>query len=292
MTALTTRAMLATLNISCWTAMRKDDSVAKEVDQRHNAERAGLYRKHLVPKESLEGCHTAARLLREHHNKFTLPWTDGGTRLLPTKLHREYDQKFSDLRDAYFIEVDKFIALYDSTLQTQARKQLGSLYDPKDYPPGRLLRSKFGVQLDLMPVPAEGDFRVDIGAEQLQRVQKELAARLAEREKAAVADAWKRICDVVGNVHVRLTAERPIIRDSLAGNATELAAILPGLNLGDDKLLQAASQRIATELILDLASLRKSKKERERVAKLAADILELVPYEFRITAGASTAESA
>jgi hypothetical protein len=281
MSGLHTRAMLATMTISLWTAMRKDDAVAKEVDKQHNANKAGLYRKFLVPKEALEGCHDAARALREHHYKHTLPWADGGTRLLPTKLYSAYDQEFNKLRDDYYIKIDEFVTLYRTTLISTAQAQLGSLFNPKDYPDASEIRSKFGVQLDLAPVPSEADFRVDIGAGEIKRIQAALSAQLDQRQKAAVDDAWRRICDVVGNVHVRLSAERPVIRESLADHVQELARLLPALNFNDEPLLMSVSQRISDDLILDLALLRKSELERDKIARKAQAILDMVPHEYR-----------
>lgn len=281
MSTIQTRAMLITLTISCWTGMRKDDNVAKEVDIKHGAQHAGRYAKYIVPKESLDGCNTAARLMREHHNKLSLPWTDGGTRLLPTKLYREYDDKLQDLRDAYYREVDKFLQLYDTVLRGQAQSKLGSLYNAADYPPASQLKHKFGVQLDILPVPSGSDFRVDINTEQVQRIQKEIAARMDERARAATSAAWARILDVVGNVHERVSGTRPVVRDSLGDHVRELARLLPGLNISDDPTLDRVATAISADLILDLALLRKSPKERARVAKIAADILEMVPHEHR-----------
>lgn len=281
MSSIQNRAMLATVTISCWTGMRKDDNVAKEVDAKHGAQGAGRFAKYIVPKESLDGCNTAARMIRDHHNKLTMPWADGGTRLLPTKLFREYEDKLIELRDAFYAERDKFLQLYDTTLRAQAQKNLGTLYDPADYPPGTQLKHKFGVQLDLLPVPSGSDFRVDISAEQVQRIQREIAARMDERAKSAVHDSWSRVLAVVGNVHERLSGVRPVVRESLGEHVRELGRILPGLNISDDPQLDKVADFISRDLILDLALLRKSPKERARVAKIAADILEMVPHEYR-----------
>jgi len=46
-----------------------------------------------------------------------------------------------------------------------AEVQLGTLYKAWEYPSVDILRSKFRIHMNYMPVPERGDFRLDIPAE-------------------------------------------------------------------------------------------------------------------------------
>lgn len=274
---LATKAMLITLSVSCWTGSRKDDKVVQEVNARHGATDAGRFSKYLVSKDELSPLSSHAGAIRAMHYRMTLPWLDNGSRLLPAKMYAEYSRELRKMKDEYDILVDTFVQRYDTFLKPDARLRLGTLYDADDYPPGYALREKFGVTSDIAPVPSGSDFRVDIGDSERARISSEIDAQFSARLKSAMDDAWKRVREVVGNIYVRLSADKPILRDSLIDNAAELARVLPGLNVTDDPKLEAVCRAITNELLVDIVTLRRSRKERVRVAQTAQTILAQIP---------------
>jgi hypothetical protein len=275
--SLSERAMLITLSVSCWTGSRKDDSVVEEINAKHNARDSGRFSKYLIDKEELKPCSAHAAALRQQHYKLTLPWLDNGARLLPSRLFSEYDREIRKMSAQYDALVDTFLQRYDTLLKPDARLRLGSLYNAEDYPEAFDLRSKFGVTTDIAPVPSGSDFRVDVGDAERSRIQNEIFSRVAERERTAMGDAWKRVRDVVGNIRARLSADKPILRESLMENASELTRLLPGLNVSNDAAMSRVCQLITDELLTDITRLRSSKRERARVAEIANRILQQVP---------------
>lgn len=153
---LNNKAMIVTLDVSCWTARKQDRRVAQEVDAAHNAKDAGRYNKLLIDKKYLDPLTSHAGAIRQYHYKMTLPWMDNGGRLLPSKLFMEYRNGLDQLKTKFEILINDFIVMYDRTLVQDARMRLGTLYDPGDYPPGSELRAKFGVETDILPVPSGG----------------------------------------------------------------------------------------------------------------------------------------
>jgi hypothetical protein len=151
------------------------------------------------------------------------------------------------------------------------------MYDPEDYPDVSEIRSKFSVEVDIMPVPAGADFRVDVADSERRRIQDSITERVAQRQAAAIKDAWARIREVVGNVGTRLSAEKAIIRDSLMENTEELARLLPGLNVTEDPVMADVCQRIISNLLVNPNHLRRSATLRRRVAADAQSILALCP---------------
>ncbi len=277
MSALNNKAMIVTLNVSCWTARKQDKKVSAEIEEAHGAKAARNYNKLLIDKAHLDPLTKYAGAIRQMHYRLTLPWMDNGGRLLPSKLFMKYRNEMETMKNEYQNLVNVFINLYDPQLIQAARVRLGTMYNPEDYPSGKELRGKFGVELDIIPVPRGEDFRVDIADSEVSRVRDEITQRMLERQQQAAKDARARVREVVSTIQLRLSAPKPIIRDSLISNAQELVALLPGLNVMDDPALASVTQQITDNLLADVYVLRNNQRERTRVASAAERILEAIP---------------
>lgn len=275
--SLNNKAMIVTLNVSCWTARKQDKKVSAEVDAAHNARDAGRYNKLLIDKSHLDPLTSHAGKVRQYHYKMTLPWMDNGGRLLPSKLFMEYRNGIDSLRTEYQRLVDDFLKVYASNLVQDARVRLGTLYDPEDYPDSTTLREKFGIEMDILPVPTAQDFRVDVAESEINRIREEINRNVVLRQRKAMDDAWSRVHDVVDTIYLRLSADKPIIRDSLIENARELTALLPGLNVIDDPAMTAVAKEITDNLLEDVWTLRNSRAARAKVAAAAQAILQKIP---------------
>lgn len=277
--SLADKAMVVTLSVSCWTARKQDKKVAEQVEQQHNARDAGRYNKLLIDKAHLDPLTSMAGRIRQRHYDLTLPWLDNGGRLLPSKLFFKYQSEMNTLKDEYNRKVDSFIPLYDTQLIADARQRLGTMYEASDYPRGETLRRKFAVDIDITPVPAAADFRVEVGDVERQRIQDEITARTEQRQREAMNDAWGRVRRVVTTIHARMTAPKTIIHDSLVENAQELVQLLPGLNVVDDPVLAEVTHDITNNLLVEAWKLRKSATTRKSMAKAAEMILSKIPSE-------------
>lgn len=275
--SLNNKAMIVTLNVSCWTARKQDKKVSAEVDAAHNARDAGRYNKLLIDKSHLDPLTSHAGKVRQYHYKMTLPWMDNGGRLLPSKLFMEYRNGIDNLRTEYQRLVDDFLKVYASNLVQDARVRLGTLYDPEDYPDSTTLREKFGIEMDILPVPTASDFRVDVAESEINRIREEINRNVVLRQRKAMDDAWSRVHDVVDTIYLRLSANKPVIRDSLIENARELTALLPGLNVIDDPAMTAVAKEITDNLLEDVWTLRNSRTARAKVAAAAQAILQKIP---------------
>lgn len=274
---LQNKAMLVTMSVSCWTAQKKDTKVSAEIEASHNAKNAGRYNKMLVDKAHLDPLTSFAGAVRSYHYKMTLPWLDNGARLLPSKLFMEYSAEIRKLQSEYRVLVDKFVAHYDTHLIQDARQRLGTMYDPDDYPPGHKLRDKFGIEIDIAPVPDGQDFRVDVTESERMRIGAEITGKVAERQAAAQRDAWVRVREVVSLIESRCGAEKTCIRESLIDNARDLSRLLPGLNVAAEPLMDKVCEQIVEHLLVDPERLRKSVTTRKRVAASAREILKMLP---------------
>ena len=75
---------------------------------------------------------------------------------------REFEASFSQ-------QVEEFLDVYPSYIE-QVRPELNGLFREEDYPSADKLRKKFGVKLEVLPIPSGDDFRVTMSAEEQARV--------------------------------------------------------------------------------------------------------------------------
>lgn len=271
-------SMLADLTIHRWTATKHDASVSAEVERNHSAKNAGRFNKLLIDKEHLAEIDTLGNQLRTFHYKHTLPWSDKGARILPTKLFTTYQDGFADLRDKRDAAVEAFLQKYPILVQ-DARTRLNTMFDPFDYPPAHELRRSFGVDLELMPVPNADDFRVDLLNDSMQTaIRRDIMQSLEERTKQANRECWARVNEVVSRIAEQCSKPKGRIYDSLMENARDLVLVIDGLNITEDPSITAIGDDVRA-LIVDPDDLRKSPATRSAVAKLANHILQRIPQE-------------
>jgi len=264
-------AMLATLTISQWTARKYDKSVSKQVEAQHQAKDAGRYNKMLVGKESLESIQKIANATRTYHYKLTLPWGDNGDRLLPATLFQDYADSMRKYKAEFDARVREFVRDYPQ-LKEEARTRLGTMYDPFDYPLATDIAGRFELKTEFTPVPTSGDFRVNLNAEYVDYIKRDIESRMEQRLREATKHCWMRVKEVVSHIHERLSDKDKTFRDTLISNAEELIAILPALNITNDPDLVEIADEVKA-LLIHPDRLRQDETLRSQTADKAAAIL-------------------
>lgn len=273
------KAMLVGLSISCWTASKKDNKAGESVKQQAAAKaQAGWFNKRLVDPAALKPINQLEGRIRDFHYKYTLAWSDNGDRVLPGAAFMEYTEGLRKLKYEFEAEVDKFVADYPQLVQN-ARQMLGSLYEPGDYPTPESIKQRFGVNTSFSPVPDAEDFRVDVGAEAVEEIRKNITANVESRMKGAIRECWDRLDEVVKAMYERLSDPEAVFRDSLVENIRTLVGVLPKLNITNDPHLNSVLGKVRDWLLVNPDDLRKSKKSRALIADKACEILaEIVPW--------------
>src|SRR4051812_13677364 len=222
---ITERAMLAAVHISIWTAVKHDRKVSRDVAQQHGAhEGAGRYNKQLLREaEKLESLRSLAGQVRQYFYKITLPWSDEGYRLLPAHFYFDLTAKMREFEQAFMQQVEEFLAVYPSYIE-QVRPELNGLFREEDYPTSEKLRSKFGVRLEVQPIPSGEDFRVTLSQEEQSRVAHEIDENVRQSLKRGTEDLWARLKDVVSHMVERLQEPESRFHASLVTNVFELVA--------------------------------------------------------------------
>lgn len=270
--------MLVNLTIRQWSARRRDKDVGKEVEKNHQAKDAGNFNKLLIDKEALAPIVTLAGKLRTTHYDMTLPWGDDGSRLLPAKMFFDYREAINSLRSQYDAAVQKFVDEYPTYVQN-ARKRLGTMYNPRDYPDHDRVAHKFSAKPHFTAVPEAKDFRVDLGEDEVREIKKDIEANVRALMNDAINDLWSRLRDCVERIHDRLSDPEAVFRDSLIENAQFVCSVASKLNVGEDQTMESIRRDIEKRLCFAAPQrLRDDKTLRKQVADSAAEIFEQLKH--------------
>lgn len=263
-------AMLASLNISMWTARKYDRKVTQEATRSHAAdEDAGRFNKLLVPKEAIAPLEQAAGAARREHEQWTLPWGNNGERLLPGEKFMDYTAAMKLHRTEFWKRFAAFEQEYP-TLKANARR-LGSMYDPRDFPDQ--IRDKFAFEISFLPVPNVDDFRVNLSKEAVEQLKADAIRTVETRVQDAVKSVYERARQIVGKIHEQTSNKDRKIYDSSIENAERFVDLLPALNLTKDPILVQVEQEIRA-LLVPAERLRKSPTTRKAVASAAGNVLQ------------------
>ena len=246
---ISSSAMLIEMNISVWTAQKISREATDKVTSDANASAdAGLFRKNLTAGTSLrKAIADYAALCRTWHNGRTLPWADKGARLLPTSMFFDYKKELNSRRDYFNAQTAKFVAEYPRLL-AEAPMRLGDLYDPSDFPSVEEVASKFAFRAVFSPVPEAGDFRIDVGNNELVELRAQYDSAYEDRVAEAMKTTWDKLHGVLTGVSEKLTEpegdKAKIFHGTFLTNITELCGLLTHLNITKDPKLEEARMQL------------------------------------------------
>lgn len=271
---LSSSAVLFELSISVWTGAKLDKNTSAEVDtNKHTLTRAGNYTKQLFA-----GCSELSDItkyvanVRNWVKRNTLPWSFSGPVLLPTARMIDFDPELKQYQLKFNQMVNDFVVVYP-TLINAASMNLGALFDPEDYPHVDVVRDKFGFYFQYSPLPESGDFRVDIGSEEVQYLRQQYEESLVLREQEVARANWTRLHTELSRL-VNQLREDGRIHESTFSGLKELCVILDSFNITRDAELDAARKDILNVLnCTDTKELKKDDAVRVGVREELSDIL-------------------
>ena len=151
---------------------------------------------------------------------------------------------------------------------------MNGLFREEDYPSTENLRAKFGVKLEVLPIPSGNDFRVTLSEEEQARVAREIDESVRQSLNRGTKDLWMRLTDVVTHMVDRLNEPESRFHASLVTNVHDLVDLLPRLNVNQDEELNRFAAEIKDRLCSFSAhDLKKNEILRVATASDAAQIL-------------------
>ena len=278
-----TCALLVELNVSQWTARKLDRSTTDELVSNKHAQAKGAARvnKNLFAGRSeleVVGQHVTETRSFVYDN--TLPWSDSGIRLLPSAKFMDFNAKLQQAEDKFYGLVTEFVTVYPSLITAQAMA-LGDMFNRNDYPQPTDIEHRFNFNVNYMPVPASGDFRVDIGNDAQEELRKKLSSLADERVEYAMKDIKTRLMEHLKRMSDRLSidyvsgeAKPRKFHDSLLDGAHDLCDLADSLNIVGDVQLSDARKALKKAIGgIDVKDLRKDVGARNDVKTQVDDIL-------------------
>ena len=268
-------AMIVRLSISQWTARKFDKGITNQIANEYAVGAdVGRYNKVLIAKEAIQVITKAVSAARSFHYENTLPWDDGGGRMLPAKNFMAYSKEMRKFKNQYAIAVKEFLENYP-TYRDEAEVKLGGMFRVEDYPGQSQIECKFGFSTDIEPVPNSGDFRVDLQGKEADKIREQLDARLKERVAEATKDLFVRLNNVVGKFADKLADDKAIFRDTLVENVVELVNLLPMLNVANDPKLELLRKEVQKKVCAyEPDNLRQDSDARKKAAEDARKIMD------------------
>lgn len=281
--SLTSSAVLVDLSIGVWTARKLDKRVSEEVDvMKGTTVRAGNYSKNLLAGSVLLDRITKfAGSVRTWHGQQTLPWSDMGTRLLPTRNFMEYKTGINERETEFKRLVGEFIAEYPN-LVNSAVMRLGGMCDLSEYPAVDTLTNKFKFAIEFCPLAQAGDFRIDAENDTREELEAQYAKNLQAKEEVAMRELWTEMHEMLSHLSERLTdakdedgdVKHKQFRSNIIDNVLDRCSVLTKLNITNDPKLEQARQnleRILCDTHVD--TIRESHEARNSVKSKVDEIL-------------------
>ena len=231
------KAVVVKVTAGLWGARKTDKEASIRATQQENADEGSaavvkrlIARSHLKDIVKLE---SAIDLIME---RYSLPWLNGGYRILPSEFYGEWRKEVNKVKDEYDIAVRKFLQSYPTIVQSESNS-LGNMYKPEDYPKVSTLEKRFTFKIQVMPVSTENDFRVKVNNDEMNEMKKDLQKQIEDSVLLSLKDAWNRLYDNVKRIAERLKEDNPKFKDSMIENVQRLCDILPVLNVSGNKEL-------------------------------------------------------
>lgn len=277
--SISSGSMLVQLNISVWTARKKDKAASAKVARDSGASaKAGNYNKNLLAGcTELEDLKKFVGNARNEHYAMTVPWSDMGMRLIPTSTFFDYINHMTGLEQEFWRLYKLFEDAYQWRTST-AMAELGNMFDHNEYPSVDDIRRKFGWSLSKQPLPESGDFRLDIPNEQQEILKREYDEFYSAQIQSAVNDVWARLKKNLDTVLRQLSPKDELdakgnqkynkLYDSVFDTSLDLIRMMRDFNLtGDTRMTQVADQLenalygVNTDALKNSESLRLEKQQ-------------------------------
>ena len=109
---ITARALLVNTTVRVWTGEKRDRAITREICDLKGAEQDAVRANKSLLGEAIKPVQIAERSVRAAVNAPTLPWLDGGTRILKGSAFLAFTESLAEPIRGFDAAVDTFIAAY------------------------------------------------------------------------------------------------------------------------------------------------------------------------------------
>lgn len=277
------KVLLASLNISVWTARAFDNAATQSVESKFSLYDSGRFNKKLMPSNPIEykNLTSMANTIRSTFYEHTLDYQTMGVRLMPVDIYIDWRDKLRSKSLEFERLQEIFFDAYPD-IKAKARELLGPLYIEENYPSITELREKFGIKFSVLPFPDAEHLGVDLPEIELKTLKQEITENMQAAIDFAYSDLSKRLYEATLHLAQRASSEG-ILHSSAINNLREIITILPKLNFNNDEKLQELADLASSELtVYDAEALRNTPTIRRQIAAKATDIANSMSDYFSI----------
>lgn len=281
--SISSSAMIVDFNASVYTARKKDVKASEDICRMNAAERgmADVRKKLLGNCEELTAIQKFAANTRNMHYSMTMPWSDNGSRLLPTAQYFRYNEVMTDLQNEFHRLVDEFLGIYENRI-LDVQTSLSGMFAADEYLSLSQVASKFGFRVSYVPLPDNGDFRLDIGNEAMAQIKTQYQQHYTSAVNAAMKDVWQKLHDnlttLARQLGVNEEGKGNKLYDTVFDRALELTDMLGTCNVTGDSQMEAMRQRLEQAFHgLTIGRIKNSPTLREGKQKELAKAIAAIP---------------
>jgi hypothetical protein len=274
---MASKSMLVYVGTSKMGATKKDNGATDAAIAAFDAsDDAGGFVKRLFPKKTpaISAVESAFNKALGIYEAETLPWFDGGGRLLLAVNYLRFSEMIRNAKAEIDRAVMDLALVYDDLVSAQASR-LGRMFNSADYPKAEELKDIYSLTVQFYPVPTSNDFRVQLMDDSIEAIKAQIDANAQRCFEEAMLENYGRLWDVTSHMVKILNSPDPkrSIKDVLIDNVRAAVAAIPRFNLtNDQKLVQKGNEILAELCNADGAALRTNDTLRTSVAAKAADI--------------------
>ncbi len=217
---------------------------------------------------AFRGVTTVRGLIQSYFRNVSLPFPEPGVRLVPQDQLTNFSDQLSLYRNQLVEAVTELDSHYGE-LQAAARRRLGTLYNPADYP--NSLLGLFSVDWDF-PSVEPPDYLRQIHPELYEQEQARIVARFEEAvrlaEEAFTGELAKLISHLVDRISGTSDGKPKIFRDTAVTNLHEFFERFRSLSVRSNADLEQLVDQ-AQQLLrgVEPQALRNNKSSRQQLAK-------------------------
>jgi len=271
---LSERAMLVRLSGHNYTGQKKDKMATHSTCVANQAKEDAIsVIVNLLPPSELKPITSAWGRLYRKFNELTMPWMDGGLRILPAVMYMSFRDETQKLIVAYHEAVDGLVKRWPEIIKASPDR-LGKLAANHTLPTAADLKNRFWIGQDILPVPEITDFRVDLADEEAEAIMADVARGIQSGVTKSTTELYARLSELVIDVAETMSQPDKKFRNTLITKLKKFCDMIPKYNITDNAELDKVRAEVMAKLAeLDPEDLREIPNHRKKAGKDAKDIL-------------------
>ena len=271
-------ALVKVTPLSVYSPTAKLDEMAEDYAVRHGVDKAQLRgAKKLLPADLFAPLKSTMRSLVEFLDNNASPWEDGGWRICQAGKILTIEDGVNERAVAYHNTRDNILRDW-YYVEQEMRRKLNGDFDAKKFPTADKVREHLTISMTWKPVPAAGDWRIDVPQSIVDTMEQDTTKQLATQQ----AKVRARVIDAISCIHKKCTEwdeGTTRIHQTTLDAVAELADVIPGLLITDDpSLVEVCKDASRAMRGIDRDLIRDSGHARASMAEKAAELLKKLGF--------------